>query len=175
MLVDVSRHPRTAIGASALVGTVALTLLSSPAQAAEPSSLRSAAPRPAQPVVPAQHTVAVGESVSAIAARYGLATADLLAWNGLSWSDSLIRPGDALRLHAPAAPAAATPAPASAAVHTVVAGDTVSAIAARHGSSAAAVLAVNGLTWDSIIYPGQSLQLPGAASSAATASACSSR
>ena len=67
-------------------------------------------------------------------------------------------------LTAGATPAAPT-APAqtgSTATHTVAAGDTVFSIAQRHGTSVDAVLAANGLTRESVIYPGQQLALTGA-------------
>lgn len=165
-------RPRTAaIGLSALAGGVALALHPAVGHAAEP---RAAAPdvRPLAPAVPttaappADHTVAPGDTVSGVAGRYGLRTADVLAWSGLT-PQSVIYPGDVLRLQAPAAPApAAAPAPQQVAGHTVQPGDTISAIAARNGTTAQAVLAANGLTWDSIIYPGQTIALPGAAAPA---------
>lgn len=169
MLVDVSPHPRAVIGASAFVSAVALTLIAAPAHASTTEQSRLGAPRPAQTPPASTHTVAAGESVAAIAARYGLATADVLSWNGLSWENSLIRPGQVLTLVAPTAPApapAAAPAPAVGASYTVVAGDTISGIAGRHGVTAGAVLAANGLTWDSIIYPGQTITVPAVAASA---------
>ena len=59
-----------------------------------------------------------------------------------------------------AAPAAVLKAQSSAATtYTVKAGDTVSAIAARHGLATASVLALNGLGWKSLIFPGQVLKL----------------
>ncbi|MGA7147307.1 MAG: LysM peptidoglycan-binding domain-containing protein, partial [Microbacterium sp.] len=57
------------------------------------------------------------------------------------------------------------PAPPAGA-YTVAAGDTISGIASRHGVTTQAVLAANGLTMSSIIYPGQTLAMPGAAASA---------
>lgn len=119
---------------------------------------------------PAQYTVASGDTVSTIASTYGLATASLLALNGLSWS-SLIFPGQVLNLTgATATPAPpATPAPAPQSSYTVVAGDTVSGIAADHGVTVAAIFAANGLGAASIIYPGQSLALPSAGAPAASA------
>src|SRR5690606_23402679 len=48
---------------------------------------------------------------------------------------------------------------AAPATYKVRAGDTVSSIAGRHGLSTASVLALNGLGWKSIIYPGQVLTL----------------
>ena len=51
---------------------------------------------------------------------------------------------------------AALPAPAT---YRVVAGDTVSGIASRYGLSTASVLALNGLSAKSLIFPGQVLKL----------------
>jgi membrane-bound lytic murein transglycosylase D len=44
------------------------------------------------------HRVRRGESVWTIARRYGVRAADVLAWNDLS-EDSIIRPGDQIRIH----------------------------------------------------------------------------
>ena len=71
-------------------------------------------------------------------------------------------------LAAPAAPVA--PAPAVAGVsYTVVAGDTLGAIAASHGASLDALLAENGLTLASVIYPGDQILIPGPGAAAAPA------
>lgn len=76
---------------------------------------------------------------------------------------------------APAEPAPASepaPAPAPAGdpnLYTVVPGDTVGAIAARHGVDADAMLAANGLGAYSIIVPGQTLLLTGPAIAAPAA------
>ncbi|MEO8908479.1 MAG: LysM domain-containing protein [Microbacteriaceae bacterium] len=43
--------------------------------------------------------------------------------------------------------------------YVVVAGDTVSGIAGRYGISTAGILALNGLSWKSLIFPGQTLVL----------------
>lgn len=172
-------------GPTALLGTIALALTSSPAHADAGHGVSSRTPAPAphgataRPVAatatPPTHTVAQGDTVSAIAARYGLKTADVLAWNSLGWS-SIIRPGDVLALSGPgvaAASAAASavapavaPASVPATIHTVTAGETLWGIAAARGASLAEVLAANGLDRDSIIYPGQQLQIPGAGAAA---------
>ncbi|ALV43272.1 peptidoglycan-binding protein LysM [Pseudarthrobacter sulfonivorans] len=60
------------------------------------------------------------------------------------------------------APAAVAPAPAAANVHTVVAGDTLGAISTQYGVALNDVLAVNGLSLTTIIYPGDQIQIPGA-------------
>lgn len=111
---------------------------------------------------PAAYTVVSGDTVAAIAERFGLSTASVLAMNGLGWS-SLIHPGQVLRLSAASAPPAPTQAPTqpiAPGTHTVARGDTMSAIAARYGVATAALLAANGLSWSSIIYPGQRLAVP---------------
>lgn len=69
-----------------------------------------------------------------------------------------------------AAPAAAVAAPAVAAaanVHTVVSGDTLGAISAANGVALNDVLSANGLSIDTIIFPGDQIQIPGAGAVAA--------
>lgn len=68
------------------------------------------------------------------------------------------------------APAVAAPA-AAAGVHTVVAGDTLGAIAAKHGLNLDTLLAQNGLSYASVIYPGQQIKLTGGASAAVSPAA----
>ncbi|MFT4219371.1 MAG: LysM peptidoglycan-binding domain-containing protein [Microbacterium sp.] len=60
-----------------------------------------------------------------------------------------------------ARPATTVAASRAATAHVVKPGDTVSGIAERHGVSTRAVLSANGLSWSSIIYPGQKLRIPG--------------
>jgi LysM repeat protein len=137
-----------------------------------------AAAAPAAPAVapPAttSHRVSSGETVSGIAARYGSTVAAIVSANGLD-SRALIRAGQTLVVPtasapgpaATAAPAAPTaPAPAAATTHRVSSGETVSGIAARYGTTVAAVVAANGLDARATIRAGQTLSVPGAAASA---------
>jgi LysM repeat protein len=124
-----------------------------------------------------EYTVEPGDTVSAIAARHGLRTADVLHGNGLSWS-AVIYPGQKLRLGAsapaPTVPDAAPPVAASPTAYTIRAGDTISGIARAHGLTTDGVLAANGLDRASIIYPGQTIALPAPAPVAATPVAAAS-
>ncbi len=151
------------------------------------------------------YTIAEGDTIAGIAAAHGLSTVDLLEANGLSWS-STIYPGQTIVLpgadravpslpgapqliahEQPAEQAAAEQAPAeepaetpssssSSTRHTVGAGETISAIAARFGVSVTSILDANGLNRTSIIYPGSELVIPGASggSSGGTGSGSSS-
>jgi len=164
--------PRAAaIWPAALVGTIALALSGENAAHAAPpvSPLTALPPAPATSgsapallaaaTAPATHTVEPGDTVWAIAQRYGLDTAALQAANGLD-GGSIIRPGQVLTLGATTPETPAAPAEPAPATHEVQAGDTVSAIASAHGVSIDAVLDANGLTRASIIYPGEVLRIP---------------
>ncbi len=116
-------------------------------------------------IPPSEYVVVEGDTVSGIAERFGLATAEVLALNGLGWS-SLIFPGQRLAL--PGGTAAQAPAPPAAPEirkHVVVEGDTVSGIAAAYGLDVGSVLSANGLGPSSLIFPGESIVLPPTGSS----------
>ena len=171
------------VGMSALVaGSIALILGPTPAHAADRTGNLAPGTRPhlptwnANPVelrrpiqtAATSHVVVPGDTVSAIAARYGLRTADILALNGLTWR-SVIYPQQVIRLigTAPAAPTA-PPAQTPNSTYTVHSGDTVYAIAGRHGVSTASIIAANGLPASATIFPGQTLTIPGSAAQPAT-------
>jgi LysM repeat protein len=122
-------------------------------------------------VAPSVYKVVAGDTISKIAGRFGLSTASVLALNGLGWK-SLIFPGQSLRLTtAPvAAPQQSAPIADSASTtrYTIVAGDTISTIAARFGVSIQSVLTANGLSWSTIIYPRQVIRIPDAANTPST-------
>ncbi len=135
------------------------------ARAAKPTVTTVSAVRKA----PTTYSVQQGDTVSGIAARYGLSAQEVLVRNGLGWN-TIIHPGQTL--HLASTPAVAAPVRAAApsgAVYHVKQGDTVSGIAARVGVSTSAMLRANGLSLGSIIQPGQPLRVPSAGSAPAAA------
>jgi LysM repeat protein len=107
---------------------------------------------------PAQtYVVHPGDTLSGIAARFGLSTSSLAQLNGIA-NPNFILPGEVIRLGGPAAPAA-TRSYAATGSYTVRAGDTLSAIAERFGTTVAALVAANHLANPNLIYVGQVLNL----------------
>jgi LysM repeat protein len=144
--------------------------------ASVPAALPNAL-RPAKAAPPAQYTIARGDTISAVAGRYGLDTHAVLKLNNLQ-ANTIIYPGQKIKLTgskaAPAATASAsatvkpaTPGSGTGSVYIVKAGDTLSAIAARHGVGLSQVFKWNGLGMGSIIYPGQKIKLGGGSAPAA--------
>ena len=76
---------------------------------------------------------------------------------GKTLRDAMASASVAIRSTSPAK--TATALASSPTIYRVVAGDTVSEIAGRFGLSTASVLALNGLSWSSLIFPGQELRL----------------
>ncbi|MCL6580832.1 MAG: M23 family metallopeptidase [Firmicutes bacterium] len=96
------------------------------------------------------HVVAEGETVSGIAARYGVSTATVAASSGLRDADR-IYPGQLLTFPS-----------VDGLVHRVRTGDTLGALAAAYGISARAIVEANGLADPDRLAVGQLLILPGA-------------
>ncbi|AOT04115.1 lytic transglycosylase domain-containing protein [Arthrobacter sp. U41] len=128
--------------------------------------------RPAEVSAPAEYTIARGDTISGIAGKFGLDTYAILKLNQLQ-ANTLIYPGQKIKLGGsatapePAAPAAPAPSAASGSVYTVKSGDTLSAIAARHGVRLSEVFGWNGLNMGSIIRPGQQVKIGGGAAAPA--------
>ena len=140
-----------------------------------------AAFQPAQPAAPAEYTIVRGDTASAIAGRFGLDTGEILKLNNLQ-ANTIIYPGQKLKLSGSPAPAAPAPAPAPAAApaapapgtgatYTVKSGDTLGAIAARHNVALSDVFTWNNLSMRSIIYPGQKIKVGGGSAPAPAAPA----
>ncbi|WP_228479708.1 muramidase family protein [Microbacterium abyssi] len=147
---------------------------------AAPAAAAAAAPAPT--ATARTHVVAAGDTIFGIAQKNGTSVDAILAANELS-SGAVIYPGQEIAVSGTAAPTAASapaatppaaPAPASAAAsHTVAAGDTLWAIAQKHGITVAELYAANGLEPSSIIYPGQRLKIAAAAAPASAPSPAS--
>lgn len=136
-----------------------------------------AALRPMAPSVPDTYTIVRGDTISAIARRFNLDTTAVLQLNKLS-ATTLIYPGQTIKLTgtaptAPTRPAPSAPsapsAPTTATVYTVVPGDTLGAIAAKHNVPLSSIFSWNGLNGSSIIYPGQKIKVSGGSAPSAPA------
>lgn len=120
------------------------------------------------------HSVKRGETLSGIAARYGSSVQAIVQANGLS--GTTIYPGQTLVIPQGNATASyiaqGSPKPMASGgavrVHAVQAGDTLSGIAARYGTTVAALKRANGLA-SNTIYVGQSLTIPSAAAGSPSA------
>ncbi len=111
------------------------------------------------------HVVQRGESLSQIARRYGVSTAALAQANGIS-NPNLIYAGQ--RLVIPGASGGASAGgSATGGVHVVRPGENLSGIAARYGTTVAALARANNLSNPNHIYVGQRLVVSGAGAAAA--------
>lgn len=103
-----------------------------------------------------------GDTLSGIAVRYGTTVQALMAANGLSNPD-FIYVGQRLRLPGTSGGGGAYSG-GGGGVHLVAPGQTLSQIAARYGTTVAALVRANGLPNPDVIYVGQRLQIPGGGS-----------
>jgi LysM repeat protein len=113
------------------------------------------------------HIVQRGETLSQIARRYGVSTTALAQANGIS-NPNFIYAGQRLAIPGASGGASTGGATASGGVHVVRPGENLSSIAARYGTSVAALARANGIANPNHIYVGQRLTIGsgGAVSSA---------
>ncbi len=112
-----------------------------------------------------RHVVRSGETISGIAARFGIRAADFVRWNGLV--DGKIYAGASMLLYDPGAlvlPAA--PGGSSTQSHTVTSGETLSGIALRFGTTVSAIAKASSLSDADTIRIGQVLSIPGSSDGA---------
>jgi len=111
----------------------------------------------------ATYTVRRGDTLSAIAVRYGTTISAIVRANGIA-NPRLIYAGQRLVIpggRSSGGGASGGQASSSSTVYTVRRGDTVVAIAYRYGTTIGAIARSNGLANPSYIYPGQRLRIPG--------------
>lgn len=94
------------------------------------------------------YTVRPGDTLSVVASKHGVKVADLQRWNGIS-NASHVQVGQKLLIHTPTV---------SWTTYTVRSGDSLGAIATRHGCSVDDLMGWNQLS-NSRIYPGQKLRI----------------
>lgn len=96
------------------------------------------------------YTVRSGDTLSSIASKFGTSYQALASLNGIS-NPNLIYVGQVLRVNGSAS--------ASSVYYTVRAGDNLSAIASRYGTSYQSIAALNGLANPNLIYAGRTLKI----------------
>lgn len=103
------------------------------------------------------YTVKSGDTLSGIAAKYGMSTSTLASLNGIT-NTNLIYVGQVLKVSGTASSNASS-------TYTVKSGDTLSGIAAKYGTSYQSLASLNGISYPYTIYVGQKLKVSGTASS----------
>lgn len=146
----------------------------------------TAPPSATPPIAPAQveYVITRGDTISAIASRFGVSTQAVLTANRLGWS-TIIYPGQKINIPGTSVPASTTtpmvdvtpvadvspvtenPAPQHTTSYLIKSGDTVTSIAATFGVSIQSILDANGLNRSSLIYAGRTLSIPSTSSAPA--------
>ncbi len=114
-----------------------------------------------------EYVVRSGDTLSGIAARYGLSWQEVAAINGMG-EFSVLNLGEVVRIPSPAEkilgnnqdPIAEVDTSAAPRTHVVAAGETVISVADRYDIGWGELLRINGLSEDSVIQIGQELRLP---------------
>lgn len=104
-----------------------------------------------------QYIVQPGDSLYSIAQRYNTTVEAIMAVNQII-DPSLIYPGQLINI-----PTASTPQPAEGFYYIVQPGDSLYQIANRYGVPLRELIRVNQISEPYIIYPGQSIFIPGVA------------
>lgn len=107
------------------------------------------AEKPKVTAPPATYRVQPGDTLSGIAGAHGTTWQELAKINGLA-NPNLIRAGETIKLKGKA------PAPKT---HTVKAGENLSGIAAKYGTTWQRLAQVNGISNPDVIYPGAKLTI----------------
>ncbi len=123
------------------------------------------------------YTVKAGDTLSAIASRYSTSSSTLASLNSLS-NPNLIYVGQVLKVSSNASTSSSTGSSANstvttAASYTVKAGDTLSAIAAKYGTTYQALASANSISNPNDIYVGQVIKVSATATAASSQAASS--
>lgn len=123
------------------------------------------------------YTVKAGDTLSAIASRYSTSSSTLALLNSLS-NPNLIYVGQVLKVSSNASTSSLTSSSANstvttAASYTVKAGDTLSAIAAKYGTTYQALASTNSISNPNDIYVGQVIKVSATATAASSQAASS--
>ncbi len=122
-----------------------------------PALALAQAPHPQSPDV--IHVVQPGETLFAIAQRYGTTVEVLVAANDIE-NPGLINPGQRLVVPLPSPTPTATPLPIGSRIHVVKPGETLFSIAQRYGVTVAVLSQANGIMDPVILGVGQQLIIP---------------
>ncbi|MGO4939235.1 LysM peptidoglycan-binding domain-containing protein [Fundicoccus sp. Sow4_D5] len=157
-----------------------------PEESTKPEIDNPVTTHPSAPAAGGSYVVKAGDSYWAIASKYGVSIADLQKLNGTT--SFLIHPGQSLKVPGTGSsttpetnvPEATTPGnvengtvtppttPSTSGAYSVKAGDSLYAIASKHGMTLSQLRELNNLS-GSLIYPGQSLKVSGATTTPSTA------
>lgn len=123
------------------------------------------------------YTVKAGDTLSAIASRYSTSSSTLASLNSLS-NPNLIYVGQVLKVSSNASTSSSTSSSANsnvttAASYTVKAGDTLSAIAAKYGTTYQTLASANSISNPNDIYVGQVIKVSATATAASSQAASS--
>ena len=99
------------------------------------------------------HTVKAGETLSKIAQKYGTTYQKIAAYNGIA-NANLIHVGQKIKIPAD------TQAAHGEVIHTVKAGETLSKIAQKYGTTYQKIAAYNGIANANLIHVGQKIKIP---------------
>jgi LysM repeat protein len=102
------------------------------------------------------HVVQAGETLTIIAAQYGVTVAELVAWNDIENPD-LIEVGQVLSIAQVSSPAPTPAASTQTVTHTVQSGETLSLLAKQYGTTVDSLVSLNGIEDPNLIDVGQVL------------------